>query len=74
MLTVIRGDGTGVRPVQHLEALVRTTRAIERTLGRGRIETCRRLARRLTPIELGVVATRMIRDGFDSRTVLQVLS
>lgn len=74
MLTVIRGDGAGRRPEQHLETLVQTTRAIERDLGQGRLMTCRRIARSLTPIELGVVATRMLRDGFDSATVLEVLS
>ncbi|NMG29535.1 hypothetical protein [Aromatoleum evansii] len=73
MLTVIRGGGAGARPVAHLEALVTTTRAIERTLREGRINACHRIARRLTPIELGVVATRMLRDGFESQSVMEAL-
>lgn len=72
--TVFNGDGAGSRPQRHLENLIRTTGRIEALVAAGRFVAGRFDARQLTAIERGVVATRMLRDGYGAEQVMRVLA
>lgn len=72
--TVFNGDGAGRRPQGHLENLIRTTGRIEVLVAAGRLAAGRFVARQLTAIERGVVATRMLRDGYGAEQVMRVLA
>ncbi len=71
--SVIAGEGRGSCPRGRLENLVRTAGVIEQCVAGGRIVAGRVVARGLSAIERGVVATRMLRDGFQPDQVLEVL-
>ncbi|NMG31471.1 hypothetical protein [Aromatoleum evansii] len=71
---ILNGDGAGRRPRSHFQTLVQTTDRIEAMVLAGRLVAGKVAARSLTAIERGVVATRMLRDGFRAEQVLSVLT
>lgn len=50
------------------------TRRIEALVSAGRLVAGRFVARQLTAIERGVIATRMLRDGYGAEQVMRVLA
>jgi len=74
MLTVINGDGAGVRPLHHLSDVLATAKRLISYVERGQPEVAHLLAANLTPIERGVVTHRMLERGIQVQTVLRVLS
>ena len=74
MLTLINGDGAGVRPQHHLNDVLATATRLISYVEQGQPEVAHLLAANLTPIERGVVTNRMLDRGIQVQTVLRVLS
>ncbi|ENO79031.1 hypothetical protein B447_13679 [Thauera sp. 27] len=74
MLTLINGDGAGVRPQQHLNDVLAMAKRLISYVERSQPEVAHLLAANLTPIERGVVTNRMLDRGIQVQTVLRVLS
>lgn len=74
MLTLIHGDGAGLRPEHHSEAVLATAARIMQHIQKGHIEVAHLLASNLTPIERSVVARRLLNRGIEARIVLRTLS
>jgi len=72
MLSLIQGDGHARPDPHHYQSLLKTARVIEHGIARPR--SLQELVERLTPIERGVVAVRMTRDGFSEEAILSVLA
>ena len=74
MLTLINGDGAGVRPQQHLNGVLATATRLISYVEQGKPEVAHLLAANLTPIERALVTGRMLDRGIQVQTVLRVLS
>jgi len=74
VLTLINGDGAGLRPAHHFnDVLVTTTRLIQ-YVEKGQLEVAHLLAANFTPLERCVVSRLMINRGIAPQTVLRTLS
>lgn len=72
--TVFNGVGVGRHQPGRLDQLIRRTELIEALVTAGRLVPGRFAAQQLTAIERGVIATRMLRDGYGPEQVMRVLA
>ncbi|NMG28175.1 hypothetical protein [Aromatoleum evansii] len=74
MLTVIDGNGAGMRPANRHQKILETARHIEQHVRAGHFNVGQSLAQALTPIERAVVTERLFRNGFGEDIVVRVLA
>ncbi|TXG75899.1 hypothetical protein E6Q11_06100 [Candidatus Dojkabacteria bacterium] len=72
MLSVINGNGRSVPDPLHFSHLIEDACDIEAHLAEP--ERIEHLVAELSPIERGVIAARLLRDGIDEDTVISLMS
>ena len=74
MLTLIPGDGAGLRPAHRFDDVLQEATRLIHYVQKGQIEVAHLLASNFSPLERCVVSRLMINRGIAAQAVLRTLS